>query len=264
MAEITIYVTDTETVGRDPAPDSVVELAVVPLHIPDTESAGASTIMRDDYFEQLVRPGVPITYGAMATHHITNDMVADGPDLATALGASPIGFAKTPPVLCAHNAPFDKSFLDFDLPRLPWAADGGEAYWVDTYRAARHVLPGLEGYSNQSLRYELSLQHPDLPKGGAHRALGDALVTALLMQRLLLEKSLREICALQNQPILIDRMAFGKHRGQLMSEDVPLDYLKWIWTKSDLGPDEKHSAEHWFRQRTRREPVHVGSGLENV
>ena len=265
---ITIYVCDTETVGKDAGPNRIVELAMIPVYIADPEKSGPIEIKIDEAFESFVKPGEPISFGAMATHHVTEAEVASAPSLGDALLASPLVSLPKPPVLVAHNAAFDAGFLEDGLSRMPWSvSDVTKAYWLDTWRSARHVLKGVQGYSNQSLRYELGLNHPSLAPGGAHRALSDALVTALLLERLLALKSLRELCAVQNEPILIEQFGFGKHRGQPMSE-VPADYLRWLWLKSDMGKDEKFTAEMEIRRRNSTAPLHVDSGTvtkaENV
>lgn len=252
MSSIIVYVTDTETVGKDPGPNRLVELGVAPLLVPDVENPCAATVVEDEIFESYVKPGERITFGAMATHGIREATVENAPSLEDVLRASPLlRDGRHPMLIAAHNAPFDQSFVeDHIIELLPAPAEGTELkrpYWLDTLRLAKHVFKDAEGYSNQSLRYELDLQHPLLVEGGAHRAGSDALVTALLLSRLLQEHSLRDLCRLQNEPIHLTKMAMGKHRGMAFSE-LPEDYCRWI-LRSDLDDDVKFSARMEIERR---------------
>lgn len=240
-----VYVVDTETAARDAAPDSVVEVGVVPIEVPDPGSPGESTIVEEECWSSLTRPTCRISFGAMGVHGITEAMVADAPRLVDALRASPLATAPAPLVLVAHNAPFDRGFMESALAELGPA--GRDAFWIDTYRVARHVLPGMEGYGNQSLRYELGLTHPALEATQPHRALADSIVTALLLQRILRDQSLREVSRTQSDPIVLDKFPFGKHRGSPIAE-VPADYLQWM-LKSELDDDCKHSARLELQRR---------------
>lgn len=41
------------------------------------------------------------------------------------------------------------------------------------------------------------------------------------------------------------RMPFGKHKGKAM-EDVPADYLLWLWDETDMHNREKQYTEDGF------------------
>lgn len=241
-----VYVVDTETASIEAAPDSVVEVAVVPVEVPDPGQAGEAGLVEDEFWSSLTKPTCRISFGAMGVHGITETMVADAPSLVDALRASPLAGGGSPLVLVAHNAPFDRAFLETALDQMS-AESRSSIFWVDTYRVARHVLPGCEGYGNQSLRYELGLTHPALECTQPHRALADCLVTALLLQRILREQSLREISRTQDNPILLTKFPFGKHRGQELTK-VPADYLTWM-LRSDLDSDCKYSAQFELDRR---------------
>jgi exodeoxyribonuclease X len=71
----------------------------------------------------------------------------------------------------------------------------------------------------------------------AHVALGDILVLEGLFSRLntkfrendQLEDPVQEMNNISNNPVLLPRMPFGKHKGMLFS-GVPADYLQWLST----------------------------------
>lgn len=248
MSSLVVYVLDTETVGKDAGPNRLVEFGVTPLLVHDVNAAGPSEIVPLEIFESYVKPGEPISFGAMATHNITEEMVADAPSLDWVLKDSPLfRDERIPKVVSAHNAEFDRGFVGNYLDEICTERGAKGPYWVDTWRCAKHVFPDVEGYSNQSLRYELGLTHERLPPGGAHRAGSDALVTALLLQRMLESKSLRELCEIQHTPVLVKKMAFGKHRGMSFDE-LEQGYLSWI-LRSELDQDVKFSARTELERR---------------
>ncbi len=221
-----VVVLDTETTGFEPQCNSLVEIA--------GRRVGGM------WFSGLVKPTTKISFGAMATHHITEDMVASAQSLEDAmtffLPQTPEGY-----VFVAHNAGFDKSFL----PEWYQTQD-----WICTWRVASHLWPDAESHSNQSLRYELGLDVSDMPEqagGMAHRALYDAWVTSKLYERCVEEsgKSTEELVELTKQPLLLRKVRFGKHRDELWS-DVPKSYLRWVLSQ-DFDEDVKHTAEFHLR-----------------
>lgn len=219
-------VMDTETTGMEDT-DSLVEIAGVW----DDGSWGQS----------LVRPTGPISFGAMSTHHITEEMVADAPGPQEALGR--IGFAQedeTNTVLVFHNAQFDRKFLP---PLLQ------ECRYICTWRCALHLLPGAESHKNGSLWYELGLSHPMPEEAGRmpHRALFDALMTWDILQWMLISLTLDDLVHMTQQPVTLAKFRFGKHSGQPI-EEVPTTYLHWICGQ-DFDEDVLHTARVHLRKR---------------
>ena len=124
------------------------------------------------------------------------------------------------------------------------------------------VWPDAPAHNNQALRYWLK------PKGlsplvasTAHRALPDAYVTAFILRELLELATVEELITLTNEPVLLLRVAFGKHRGAEWG-DVPSDYLAWIVEKSDLNEDVKFTASYHLRQR--RQVVMQANGVSSA
>ena len=217
---------DTETTGFEPETNSILEIAGV----------------REDrsWFSSLVRPTTKISYGAMATHHITEEMVAQAQDLDSALTYF-LPHTDDGYVFVAHNAQFDSSFMP------EWHRSQS---WICTWRVASHLWPDAESHSNQSLRYELGLDVGDMPEkagGMAHRALYDAWVTAKLLERCMdnFGHGIDELIELTKKPLLLTKVRFGKHRDELWS-DVPKSYLRWILSQ-DFDNDVKNTAEFHLR-----------------
>lgn len=239
-----VTVLDTETTGVDPENNSVVEIAGV-----DLESGR--------WHQSLVRPEHPISFGAMATHLITEEMVSSATPLDYFLSTEDIYSAS---VLVAHNAEFDRAFLEkreeFDVP------------WICTYRCALHLMPDAESHRNIALCLEAGLNIFDAPEipgdPGAsmpHRALFDAWATRRLLQHLMEiqrtqadratdQEVIDRLVSLTVEPVLLKKVRFGKHSGQEWSE-VPTTYLNWILGQG-FDEDVRHTADYWLRKRGMR------------
>jgi DNA polymerase III epsilon subunit-like protein len=114
----------------------------------------------------------------------------------------------------AHSASFEQQWLtSIDLP------------WICTMKCAIHAWPDAK-HSNQALKYFLGMDdHEGLYP--PHRALPDARVTAHTLARLLDLYPVEQLVEWTQQPKRVDRLPFGKHKGQLIAE-APGDYLEWV------------------------------------
>ena len=81
-------------------------------------------------------------------------------------------------VLVAHNAPFDRAFLDAEL-RLAYGRRLLTPF-VCTVQLSRRVVPGLKSY-----RLDMLAAHFGVDIVDRHRALGDAAATGAVFCRLL-------------------------------------------------------------------------------
>ncbi|TCW00016.1 exodeoxyribonuclease X [Biostraticola tofi] len=218
---MTFRVIDTETCGLE---GGVVEVASVDLIGNDIVNP----------MSDLVCPDRPISYEAMAIHHITEEMVEDRPRIARVIGRY-----HGSPWYVAHNAAFDRRML----PEMH-----GE--WICTVKLARRLYPGIK-YSNQYLRYALNLQ-VSTPEGlYPHRALYDCYVTAALLKKIISDSgwSGTEMAAISNEATLLTTLKFGKYRGQSferIARDDPA-YLQWMLNNlKDLSSDMRHSIRHYL------------------
>jgi DNA polymerase-3 subunit epsilon len=83
---------------------------------------------RGDVWESLVRPSKPIDAGAMAVHHITNEMVASAPSLKDCLDDI-LNFIGNAPVVI-YNAKFDTEVIKRSIPdfKFQTVCDAMEIY----------------------------------------------------------------------------------------------------------------------------------------
>ncbi|MDP8922392.1 MAG: exonuclease domain-containing protein, partial [Chloroflexota bacterium] len=162
----TYSIVDLETTGASAIYDRIVEVAVVQL-------VGGEVVER---FETLVDPATPIPPFITRLTGISDRMVRGRPHFAAvahhvseALGAGP---------LVAHNASFDEAFLRHAFTRA------GRRFALPTLctlRLARRLVPRLPSYKLDALAAHFGIR----VIGRRHRAGPDAVVTALVLRRLL-------------------------------------------------------------------------------
>lgn len=185
------------------------------------------------FFHELIHTDKTIDFDAMGAHHITPAMLEDARPRNTVYQR--VDSMINGRILVAHFAQFDKKFFP---PHMEW---------ICTYKCARHIFPDMDSYKNQTLRYALGVDVTDMPAeagGLAHRALYDAWVTYKIFQVMLDEYSLDDLLTLTQKPVLLKKVGFGKHGGELWSE-VPKSYLRWV-TKQDFDEDVMYTANHYL------------------
>lgn len=185
----------------------------------------------------MFKPPVPIEFGAMATHHITEKMVEHCPPLDDKTREKiKLGFMGN--IAVAHNASFDIQILKTEGIEIE--------KFICTYKVAQRLLDEPQ-YKLQYLRYKYC---QDM-EARAHDAEGDVLVLEkvfdFLLQKLrdyngLLGKTpeqlLQQMITISSEPVLLKRIAFGKHAGKLFSE-IPRDYLDWLKESRAKKPPEQ-------------------------
>ncbi len=233
FTKLKAFAIDLETTGLDPETDRILEIGMT-----DNGARHGIDITRAEQFSinSLVHYDQPIPCAAKAIHLITEKDVAKAPPLWSVVETVMMvldTYAKNQRCLVAHNAPFDSAFL----PELE------EETWICTQRLAKHLLPGLESYGLQYLRFYLDL---DLqPEGYPHRAFYDAQVCMAVFTELVTKyhaqidipddggpEALRDWC---NRPCLLTTINFGKHRGERFA-DLPYSYLDWMERQERAKP----------------------------
>jgi DNA polymerase-3 subunit epsilon len=102
-------VLDTETTGFDVSHDRVIELGMLAFEFDPVTGVVYRVI---DVLDELEDPGFPIPPATTAVHHITDEMV-QGHRIDDARVAS---FLKDASVVIAHNAAFDRPFVEARWP----------------------------------------------------------------------------------------------------------------------------------------------------
>ena len=212
-----VYIIDTETTGiTDPEP---IQVAWIRL-----DSLGLEV----GRFESLYRPSKPISFGAMATHHILDS------DLRDCEPSSSFRLPEDCHFLIGHN-------IDFD-----WQVIGKpDAKRICTLALSRSLYPHLDSHSLGALSYFLSF--PDF-RGemrerlkGAHYALSAVLLTLDLLRNIVSDSGItypldfNELWEKSEEARIPKVMPFGKHKGVQLKE-VPSDYKRWLRGQPDVHP----------------------------
>lgn len=150
---------DVETTGLDPARDEIIELAMAPF----TYDLSGEVLEIGEAFSALREPAAPITPQITALTGITNDMVAGRRIEAETVAR----FAAPAALVIAHNAAFDRRFLErfcevfttkpwaCSMSQVDWALDGhegarlahlaaGSGFFYAKHRALNDCLAGIE------------------------------------------------------------------------------------------------------------------------
>lgn len=147
---------DTETTGMDHVTDKIIEVGIVAF---EYDSATSSIIRISGRYSGFEDPGRPLPQEIIEITGITDEMVAgkafDEDQVA--------GMAQRASLVIAHNAAFDRKFVEARFPafaKVPWACTVSQLDWR------------VERISSRTLEYLL------YKCGGyfinAHRALDDA------------------------------------------------------------------------------------------
>ncbi len=166
-------VLDIETTGLSPYKGAkIVEIAAVKIEPP-------LKLNPDNLFNTLINPCVSIPYGAYKVHKISNQMVANAPTIEKVLPEF-VSFTKNT-VIVAHNAKFDMGFIQHFCENYGICLSHIQI--IDTLKISKKIIPNLKSYKLDTLieHFEIDLQ---LDASYRHRALFDAMHTAVLLQKL--------------------------------------------------------------------------------
>jgi len=204
LEECAFAVVDVETTGmRATGSDRITEIAVVVV----------CPGRREVVFESLVNPGRPIPPAICAITNITNDMVREAPTFAEV--SDRVVEALAGRVFVAHNARFDWNFISAEVRRArDLALDGPR---LCTVRLARRLVKGIRSCGLDSLTNWFGFAN-----ASRHRAAGDALVTAELLDRLLSLAREEGARTLQDLAAIETRRAPRKPRRRLAMPTEPL------------------------------------------
>ena len=176
LSQVTFCVVDLETTGGG-AEDAITEFGAVKVR-------GGEVLGE---FQTLVNPKAHIPALIAVLTGITDAMVADAPSLGEVLPAW-LEFAGDA-VLVAHNARFDLGFLSAEFRRVaPTPLSDLLLGQVCTVRLARKLLAHLPRRNLDAVSHHYGVEITD-----RHRASGDALATAAVLQGLLRDASRRGV-----------------------------------------------------------------------
>lgn len=220
---------DTETTGLDLDKDRLIQLSYKYDGVMNT---------------QLFKPELPISFGAMSIHHITEKMVKNKSSFSHGEGGGRsdmwkeleglINYHGVP--LVAHNAQFDVKMLENEQLK--------PVNVICTLKIARHLDEEclMESHRLQYLRYYFGLE----VEAKAHDAEGDVIVLEAVFNELCKDLTLEQMLEISSKPSLIRKFVFGKFNGELLKDVVKIErgYLEWL-----LGEKQKENKpedEDWI------------------
>lgn len=194
----------------------------------DTETTSADDPVLIEYGERIFRfgimmaeettniarynPLVPISFGAMATHGITNEMVANEKPV-TEFQYSLDGAE----YMIAHNVDFD------------WLVVGKpDVKRICTLAMARAIWPTAD-HKLLALIYMLFPKVASKLHAEAHGVAADISMCRILLGQILVEtkiENLPDLYEFSQESRIPKIMSFGKHKGTPI-KDLPNDYIAW-------------------------------------
>ncbi|MEI6677237.1 MAG: exonuclease domain-containing protein [Mariniphaga sp.] len=170
---------DIETTGTSSSYGKITEIAII-LHNGESVS---------ETFTTLINPECNIPWNITRLTGITNEMVSSAPKFYEV--ARKIIELTAGTIFVAHNATFDYSFVKEEFKRLGYDF---KRKTICTVKLSRKLLPGHLSYSLGKICADLGIEITD-----RHRAIGDALATTKLFEKLLIQNSLLESTLFVNQ-----------------------------------------------------------------
>jgi DNA polymerase-3 subunit epsilon/exodeoxyribonuclease X len=234
---------DTETTGTNDE-DRIIQLGFMVLGSKNIE-------VHNEFFSSEV----PIKFGAMEVHGITQDMIDGKAPIQTSKSFARLQELNTNDnYVIIHNAPFDLNMLSKEgfTPKMKV---------IDTLRVAKHIYKDEEAHRLQYFRYKMGLYKEEQKEAAqlgievkAHDAIGDVLVLKLFLSKLRQsvqkifpdENPVDKMVDLTNTPILIEKFRFGKYKGKTLREVAHEDagYLRWMLSSMDtLDADMRYSLQ---------------------
>lgn len=193
---------DLETTGINQEIDAIIEISAIKVRNHEIT----------EEFSTLVNPGRKIPKAATAVNGITDDMVADAPDIRAAMEAflSFIGDA----VLVGHNIhTFDTNFA-YDAAMNSLGRELNNDY-IDTLYMARRCLPQLSHHKLTDVSAHFCIETE-----GAHRALCDCRMNqrcyeemGKLMQDKEMPQEQVQNCPLCGSELILRKGRFGMFYG---------------------------------------------------
>jgi DNA polymerase III subunit epsilon len=168
LEKASFTVVDVETTGLSANKNRIIEVALVKIE----------NLKITDKLHYLINPQTYIPPFITSLTGIDNDDVIGAPTFSEIVNEITAFIGNT--VLTAHNFPFDSSFLNAEFIR------SGQEFINEqsccTLKLARNIYPTLQSKSLTSVAQSLNLKNSN-----AHRALGDAEITAKVLLKMIKE-----------------------------------------------------------------------------
>lgn len=219
--------TETHTLNGQP-----IEIAYAPIDVQN----GKLTLDKSKLFDQLYSVDEPISFAAMAVHHILESDLLNKPHYSS--------FTLPPDTqyIIGHN-------IDYDIRAIEkCGVNISSIKAICTLALARRVWPDAEAHNISALIYMISKGSEKAREmiKKAHRADMDIILTANILMHIVHQlniNSMEELYAASEDARIPRSINFGKHRGTNIV-DLPADYIQWLLRQDDLDPYLRKALEN--------------------
>ncbi len=219
---------DTETHTLNGLP---IEIAYAPIEIEN----GKLSLDKKQIFDQLYQVGQPISYAAMAVHHILES------DLVGQPFYNEFQLPAQTTYIIGHN-------VDYDIAAIArCGVDVSQLKPICTLALARHVWENAEAHNISALIYLISKGSDKAREmlKGAHRADADIILTANILMHIIHQLNIQDIEQLyiaSEEARIPKSITFGKHKGTAI-QDLTAVYIQWLMRQDDLDPYLRKALE---------------------
>lgn len=225
---------DTETTGlKEAVPVEVAYIDISKLfEVPYIHRNPYSPFDKVFEYRKIFNPQKPIEFGAMATHHITNDDVANCEPYTSFVLPESVEY------LIGHN-------IDFDWQVIQTCGKQHEPKRICTLALSRYFYPDIDSHKLTAMLYALDPDFARANAKSAHSALDDVWMTYHLL-KIMLPKTkatnFEELYQFSEMARLPKVMTFGEHEGKEI-KDIPYSYAQWLLGEEDTDPYLKKAIQ---------------------
>lgn len=209
---------DTETHDLNGYP---IEIAYTPCRFTEGELWVNVTNIFGEYYSCPE----PISFAAMAVHHILEEDIAGKPAHTTFRLPEGVEY------LIGHN-------IDYDIQAVSKCGQQVNVKGICTLALARMVWPDAPAHNLSTLYYMLHSNKAvaKIALRNAHSAVADIILTGFILKCILEKtgvKDMQSLFLLSEQARIPSVINFGKYKGTAI-KDIPADYKQWLLKQTDL------------------------------
>lgn len=185
-------------------------------------------------FDEFFSCPEPISFGAMAVHHILESDIAGKPSYDT------FRLSKDIEYIIGHN-------INYDIEAIKKCGSYVPSKSICTLALARFAWPELETHTLSALFYFLATDKADARDHlrNAHNAAYDIWFTYNILKNICLKLGIKDtnsLYLLSEKVRMPTEMPFGKHKGVPLKQ-VPKDYIRWLLGSGEIDPYLRKALE---------------------